>query len=127
MIGKVSCMLISLAFIILSCVHMVCWYFYDIFNFDGMWVILFTTVSSIISYICYLNFGFNKIIAFILALVTSVICFYIYTYTYYLKVNFDKYLVRTSKVFVGLFILAQIIIGLVFVIIYFVVWWKSRN
>jgi hypothetical protein len=127
MIGKVNSVIISLAFIILSCVHMACWYFYDVLNFDGIWVILFTNASSIISYTCYLNSGFNKIIAFILALVTSVICFYIYTYTYYLKVNFDEYLVRSSGVITGLFILMQIIIGLIFAIIYFVVWWKQRK
>lgn len=132
MIGKLSCSIIGLAFIIVSGLLSV----YSYYNFESLdytsnlpliWIILYIVVFPVLLHICYLNSKFNPFIAFILSVLTSVICFFIDTYAYYLRVNFNEYLVRASDVIIGLFITSQIIIGSFFAIIHFVVWWKSKR
>lgn len=132
MIGKISCMLMSLAFIIVSGLLSI----YSYYNFENLdytsnlpliWTILFIAIFPVLLHICYLNSTFNPFIAFILSVLTSVICYFIYEFTYRLRVSFDEYLVRSGGLITGLFITAQIIIGLVFAIIYFVIWWKQRK
>jgi hypothetical protein len=131
MIGKTNCTIISIALVIISSLLMMYWYF----NFDvpytskmpTLWMVLFTLIVPVISQICYFNSKFNSGTSLILAFLTSVICFSIYTFTYYLKINFDEYYVRSSGVIIGLFILAQLVITLIFATIYFAIWWRQKK
>ena len=131
MFNKIMSFAASSLMIGLTIIFMAFWYF----NFDNLnmatapvfWMVLFTFIFPILSYVFYLKSNLNKGVAFICAFLTSATCYCIYALTYHFRTDFKYWEDSETQLLFSLLVLCILAITLIFGIVYFVVWWRQKS
>ncbi len=129
---KSTCLLVNLGLILICCaINLFWWFTFDETNYtSSLPIIMISSVAifyPFVLYICYLKSEVNKIFGFLLSAISAYACFNINKFTYHFRTNFIYWNDAKTQAVQGLQLSCQIIIGLLFLIIYFWAWYAKKR